>query len=332
MPIPNVASLYQKIGRGAEGGHEFARFVSLLLSRYFNRQGRGFIAESDASGDMNKLDAYIEGRHPYPELITGFQFKFFPANPNKNQKKAIQASIDAARTANPLMTEFILVTPENFTKEGQTWWEGLRRKHRTMLPAKEGPIESMIFQLTHWGHGKIIELALSDGIIGQQFWPELFPAGIGTLQLAHATIDCLQSNWTPNDADPYAFFQHFGSHGSGRISDPLFDFQFTNSTDDIVLMKTIDIQIEKISHIISGLSAEHVLLSIGTIEHIVDFAKEWNEVHLPDPLIFPARKPLRFNLQLLNFTQDAPGNSIRLKFLFHFSKQILPSESFSLSF
>ena len=39
MPIPNSATLYQKIGKGAEGGHEFARFIKLLLISGYKRLG-----------------------------------------------------------------------------------------------------------------------------------------------------------------------------------------------------------------------------------------------------------------------------------------------------
>ena len=82
MPIPNVSTLYQRIHKGAEGGHEFARFIKLLLSNDYGNQGLKFISESDASGDYKKLDAYIPGDTLFPENITGFQFKFFGSNLN----------------------------------------------------------------------------------------------------------------------------------------------------------------------------------------------------------------------------------------------------------
>jgi hypothetical protein len=30
MPIPNVSTLYQRINKGSEGGHEFARFMKFI--------------------------------------------------------------------------------------------------------------------------------------------------------------------------------------------------------------------------------------------------------------------------------------------------------------
>ena len=35
MPIPNVSSLYKRINGGAEGGHEFARLLKVLLGAHF---------------------------------------------------------------------------------------------------------------------------------------------------------------------------------------------------------------------------------------------------------------------------------------------------------
>lgn len=77
MPIHNVATLYQQIGSGAEGGHEFARFVRLLLLAEFNKLGSQFISESDASGDFRKTDGFIVGDNDFPNCITAFQYKFY---------------------------------------------------------------------------------------------------------------------------------------------------------------------------------------------------------------------------------------------------------------
>jgi hypothetical protein len=43
MPIPNVSTLYQRISQGAEGGHEFARFIKLLLGTDYSSQRVHFI-------------------------------------------------------------------------------------------------------------------------------------------------------------------------------------------------------------------------------------------------------------------------------------------------
>lgn len=74
MPIPNVSTLYSQIANGSEGGHEFARFIKLLLTADYTARGIEFIAESDASGDYRKLDAYLPGDEEFKEMITGFQW------------------------------------------------------------------------------------------------------------------------------------------------------------------------------------------------------------------------------------------------------------------
>ena len=88
MPIPNVATLYQKISKGSEGGSEFARFVKLLISSEFAKHKIRFISESDASGDHRGVDGYVlenldfSGTH----LVNGYQFKFYSSNLTSNQK------------------------------------------------------------------------------------------------------------------------------------------------------------------------------------------------------------------------------------------------------
>src|ERR1700752_5343322 len=116
MPIPNIPTLYQKIGSGSEGGHEFARIVKLLLHADCTVKGITLFAESDASGDYKKLDAYYGTDKYFEPLITGLQFKFYPAKLSLSQKKQITRSIDVALQENQFIQEFILVTPEDFMK------------------------------------------------------------------------------------------------------------------------------------------------------------------------------------------------------------------------
>ncbi len=333
MPIPNISSLYQRIHPGAEGGHEYARFIKLLLHSHYENLGKTFIAESDASGDFQGLDAYVFGPNEFPELITGFHFKFYPANLKSGQKREVEQAIVSAIASNWAMRKLILITPEDFTKEGQSWWESLQKKHDRNLRAKKGGILIQgRFQLIHWGHTKIIELALTEGAIGRRYFPELFPQGAGTISLAHAGIDCNNSDWHPLRTEKNAYGQIYHQKNNGRITDPLFDFQFTNNMGEICLLHSIDIVIEKIASALRGIPPAHFLKSIGTIEHEIDFAKKCNTITLFDPMIFPAQEARRFNVQLTRFTDNARGNCVDLKFLFNFDKCVVLSQVFSLNF
>jgi len=333
MPIPNVSSLYQRLHSGSEGGLEFARCAKLLLSAHYDRLGKHFVAESDASGDYRKLDAYLRDISSVPELITGFQFKFFPAALKPSHRKELESGILQAITANPTMTEYILFTPEEFMKEGQEWWGQLKRKYekKSTVTCNGVPVH-FTRSLTHWSHTKIIELSLREEYIGHRYFPELFPGTVGSFKLDYAGIDCFNSNWTPSQKQKNAYFQIFGNKNQGLMSDPLFDFQFTNSTAEIFLLRAIEIHIERITHTIKGISAEYLLKSIGSIECMIDFDKENNVFDLKDPIKFKNYEPLRFNVQLKEFTKRAPGNGVTLKFLFDFGKYTILSESVYLNF
>jgi|GEM_PF-2677662 len=334
MPIPNVSTLYQKIAKGSEGGHEFARFIKLLLNAECSAQNKRLIAESDASGDHRKLDAYILGSEPHPELLEGFQFKFYPGSLTSKQRQEIEFSLDTALIVNQGMTEFIVVTPEDWQKNDQEWFDKLKQgyeKHTTVEHA--GSFIRFKFKLTHWGHTKIVELALKHDHIGQHYFPELYPLGVGKFKLVKAGIDCENSNWYQyNDRPKTDYYQSYPHSRKGLITDPLFDFWFTNSSPEIFLLERIEIYINDITTQIKGPPTDYFLKSIGTIEYEVDFSKPVNEYIFQDPMIFEAGKPMRFKMQLRNFTKKCPGNCASVKFWFHFSNYSIPSEKFDLGF
>lgn len=97
MPIVNVSTLYQRIAKGSEGGNEFARFIKLLLNADCAARGEQLTAGSDASGDFRKLDAFILNEEPGLELLTGHQFKFYPAKLSPQQKQEIIKGLEAAK-------------------------------------------------------------------------------------------------------------------------------------------------------------------------------------------------------------------------------------------
>lgn len=334
MGISNVSSLYQRIHNGSEGGNEFARFVKLLLMAEYANHHSGLVAESDASRDFRKLDAFVPEAKPDEKLLTGFQFKFYPGQLSSNQKQDIKRGLSAALDANPGMMEYIVVTPEDWQKGTQEWFDELKKEYeRRVTVESDGSWISFNFKLTHWGHTKITELALKHDHVGVHYFPELFPFGAGKFKLASATVDCENSNWYQYDDRPKTdYYQSYPYSRNDLISDPLFDFSFVNSTPEIFLLLRIELHIEEITTQIKGIPIKHLLKSIGVVEYEVDFTKPINIISLPDPVIFEAQKPMRFQVLLKNFTKKCPGNCAKIKFWFRFNNYSLPTESFYLSF
>jgi len=273
MSIPNVSTLYQRISQGAEGGNEFARFVKLLLNADYSSQKVHFISESDASGDYKKVDAYIPGDEYFPQFIKAFQFKFYPCKLSATQKVSIAKSIEAAILENKYIQEFILLTPEDFHKEQQEWFDTLRKKYEnSYLLSSNGYRRKGSIKLIHWGHTKIIELVLKNDHIGCRYFPELFPLGVGKLKLSKAVIDSHLCSWHPfrnsyNSYDQTSVLEN----DAIRTSDPIFDFQFKNSTNENHLLERIEIHIEEVWTTLKGFPKEELLRSIGTIEFDLDF-------------------------------------------------------------
>lgn len=335
MPFPNIPTLYQKIGKGAEGGHEFARFIKQLLIADHKNKGEKFISGSDASGDYKKVDAHVPGEEPAQNLNTSYQFKFFPCKLSTKHRKDIEDSIKKALKENNNIHEFIIITPEDFMKEDQKWFDGLRKKYekKHCVHIEDWGSICYTFSLSHWGHSNIVELALKHDHVGILHFPELYPMGIGRFKLAEANIDCKNSNWLPFESKKFHYSQSYPHSRDGCLTtDPLFDFHFTNNSPEIFLLKRLEIHIESIDSQIKGIPADYFLKSIGTIEHRIDFSQPINKIEFDDPMIFPASKALRFKLQLNKFTVDCPGNCAIIKFWFHFTNYSIPTESFYLSF
>jgi hypothetical protein len=335
MPIPNVSTLYQRLAKGSEAGHEFARFMNLLLLSEYESQKSNYIITSDASGDYKGVDSIEYRKEIFKEFFRGFQFKFYPGNLTSQHKKDIIKSLENALNNSPHIQEWILVTPEDFQKSQRTWFENVQANYegdRGWVDIDIGSFHSR-FKMTHWGHTKIVELCLRHEHIGRQYFPELFPSQTGILKLATIQIDSQQCNWEKSSNSQYTFYQHFSDdNDTNKITDPVIDFHFKNSTNEIYLLNKIEVVIEKMWSTLKGLPSDEVLRSIGTIEYEVDFNKEINEILLPDPLIFESQKPKRFSIQLTNFTQNCHGNWANIKFWFYFDATTIPTPTITLSF
>ena len=307
MPIFNTSTLYSKIASGSEGGLEFSRFVKTLLTADYHSRGINFISESDASGDYKKVDGYIKGGIDFPDNIVGFQFKFFPAKLSQNQKQVITKSIEMALEENQFIQDFILITPEDFMKEEQQWLDGIE----------------------HWGHTKIVELALKHEHVGRRYFPEFFSRNGGNFKLSYSGIDRQLSSWVLNGQNGYNLRAPSENYPN-QVSDPIFDFTFKNNTSNIHLLGSIEIHIEKLWTTLKGLPQELFLHSLGTVEYEIDFNEPINRIVFPNPLMFESNKALRFHLRLTNFAQKCPHNNTQIKFWFHFDERSIPTDSFIL--
>ncbi|HQU85288.1 MAG TPA: hypothetical protein PKY59_19265, partial [Pyrinomonadaceae bacterium] len=59
MSVSNVPSLFTKINKGAEGGHEFARLCKKLLFSYYHGHFSFLDLADDSTGDFKKCDARL---------------------------------------------------------------------------------------------------------------------------------------------------------------------------------------------------------------------------------------------------------------------------------
>jgi len=80
MSIPKI-TLYQKLGKGAEAAHHFARIMDQLLYAEDSEKGRLPKATDDSAGDYKGVDFITKIRLPYRNfyLYKGYQShsKFF---------------------------------------------------------------------------------------------------------------------------------------------------------------------------------------------------------------------------------------------------------------
>lgn len=326
MPIANVSSLYQRIAKGSEGGHEFARFVKLLLRAHYEKFGKKFVSESDASGDFKKVDAYI-GHPDFEDLMTGFQFKFYPGKLSASQKKEIVKSIEAAINHNKYIHTLILVTPEDWQKDQLAWFDEIKKKFNHTFEFRTNRISGIgRFKLEHWGHTRIVELALRFDFLGIHYFKELFPIGVGKFKLNSCKIDSKACCWLPSRYNINQFYSEKGTNSSHLTTDPIFDFQFKNSTAEIHLLKSIEIHVEDTWSTLKGFPADQLLTSIGIIEIEIDYKTKLSTYVFDDPLIFEAGKAKRFQIQLTNFL-PCPGNWARIKFLFFFDEITILTDS-----
>ncbi|WP_350292677.1 hypothetical protein [uncultured Croceitalea sp.] len=151
MSIPNIPSLSKIIHHGSEGGQEFARAMNQLLFEDSQLYDYHFQSYSDSAGDFKGVDAIME--RGLKKI--GLQYRFFEGNPKK-EKINIKKSLIKAVESFSDMDEWILVTPDNFTRHGMSWLEEVSLK--------------IDMKVKHWGHSEILSFMLKYPQIGKKYY------------------------------------------------------------------------------------------------------------------------------------------------------------------
>lgn len=288
MSIPNVSTLYQRIKSGSEGGLEFSRCMNYLLTAEAKEEGWNIEPYSDASGDYAGLDALVEGG-----IVEGYHFKFYPSPLSDTHKVGIKKAINSAISKSPgNMISLNIITPEDLMKEDKIWFEEIKSQCKKTPRQHQGAYFMGGIKLSHWGHTKIVELALRHPHIGKHYFPELFSYDTDLFKMVNLKVD----------------EQNF-----------IFDFSFTNDSQNTYLLNKIQlIRLETWSSM-GSLGEEHYLKSLGKLMFKVNMKKATNELVFSDPIIFKSKTPMRFKIQLLDFVQTCPGNGVKIKFRFLFN-------------
>lgn len=187
MPIPNIATLYQRIRRGSEGGDEFARLLDLLLAADCTENGHPFETPDDAAGDAFGVDAYTAFGYRSTSGLLGYQYKFYPSPLSAKHRADIERSAATALERHTSLRRWILITPEDFMKGDVEWWES--------MPNSLSADRRRLVRFEHWGHTRLVELALRHPHVGRRYFPELFEPPANPLVIANLTIDQENCDW-----------------------------------------------------------------------------------------------------------------------------------------
>lgn len=198
MSIDNVPSLFTKIHKGAEGGHEFARLCKKLLASSFHGRCSFLELADDSMGDFKKCDARLRlfeyGTSSEDVLL--FQFKFYPSPFSANHRHSIKKSFIEAANENPNASKWIIVTPENLNKVDYKWLDELTKNSKKELVKPNNPP-----QIEHWGHTKLITLLLEYKHIGINYYPELFKQNGGFATIDNISIDQTLCSWEMSEEE-----------------------------------------------------------------------------------------------------------------------------------
>ncbi|UPT69024.1 MAG: hypothetical protein M0D57_10565 [Sphingobacteriales bacterium JAD_PAG50586_3] len=279
MAIPNIPSLYQKIARGAEGGLEFARIINQLLVIEGKQTDCEVIITDDAAGDFKGVDCII--RKLGSIAYTGFQYKYYPSNLSIQHKRRIEESLINAIDQFPEMEEWILVTPEDFTKYDAKWFESLKKKYAKEPECIEIGGRKYYFKkdkmltFQHWGHTAITGLMLEYPSIGRYYYrEELFAHDENKLVLSKVSVDTENTIWFHSGRFKNRVIQDADNANNKKSSELVFDIQFINNSEHIYHLQYIYVHLDKIWTKLKGFPKDEILRPIGSIEVDIDFKKK----------------------------------------------------------
>lgn len=220
MSIPNVSTLASRIRAGAEGGLEFGRICSQLLQFEFNTASHGsWDGVDDRCGDHAGCDgryrSWDAAEVGQPAQSICFSFKFFASPLSSDHKRQVRSSLVAALQHKH--TKWILVTPDDFNRHEQSWFEKLVEG----IDDSEGPPPI----LEHWGHTRLVGLMLKHTHVGRHYFPELFESG-GAFVVDRVTVDDRWCAWSASDdgTGAYADEGTFEIFYGDAMPDELLDF------------------------------------------------------------------------------------------------------------
>jgi len=333
MSLPNIPTLYERTRKGSEGGLQFARFVNELLIAQASVERVSYQSVDDSSGDFRGLDSYHFEVGEFDNIITGYQFKFFPSNLSSNHKVQIKKSLQKAVDSFEVMENWILITPEDWSTSDLEWFETLKTEFEYDASVdSNGLIRTVRFRLLQWGHSKLVELALKHPHIGRHGFPDLFKDEGGLISLAQFKMNIDKTVWKPSKHRPNEYVQ-YGTSLEEITSDPVFDVQILNNTSDTFILQEIALTIEEAWTTLKGIPDEYRLKSIGSIEFEINSEESVSVKTLTDPLIVRPKEPLRFDLQLLKFYKKVKHNWVTFNVEFRLNNGArLRTNSITLSF
>jgi len=288
MSIPNISTLYKRINNGSEGGGEFARLINYFLIAESKQNNWKVITFNDAAGDYNGLDLIIQKEGG---LNDGYQLKFYPSPISSSHKANIKSSIQKALPNENELNSLTIVTPEDIFQNEVTWFKELNSIYGEKFGGRIGFWSSQPF-IEHFGHTKIIELALRYPHIGKNCFPELFNYNTEHFKIVLSRFNDKQV---------------------------ILDIAFQNYTDVPIILNKIQIIKTNEWSSMNGISDKYLLKPIGQLKLKVNMAQEVNEFVLSNPIIISSGNPTRFNIQLVNFRESMRSSGIEFKFRFYFN-------------
>ena len=270
----------------------------------------------------------------FSQVVTAFQYKFYPSKLTSNQKNEIISSLRNAQEKFKFMDNWIVVTPEDWIKQDMDWFEKLKHKFETTSWVESNGIHRRLnFEINHWGHTQIIELALKHPHVGRYYFSELYKDSGGQLNLVSFQIDEENTNWNKSQYATNRYFQSSKHSNEDYSSDPVFDVQILNNTEDTILFQSVEFIQEKVWSTLKGIPEEFRLKSVGTVFLDIDFDKVTTTEEFEGPIVLKPKSPFRFKIQLRDFTSKAPGNWAQFSFKSNFNNgRELLTKSYILGF